>query len=75
MTPSNFGFCIVRIRDQLIKIGSRIFILLEKVVNSMADDLDGDMCKFFPENYSVSVSRYLFSLIHIGSITGSELRA
>ena len=64
MTPSNFGFCINETRDLLIKIGSWIFISLEKAVNSVADDLDGDTCKFFLENNSVSVSRNLFNLVH-----------
>ena len=62
MTSSNFGFYIVgRSIDKNRELDFHFI---------------GEGCKQsrFLENHSVSVSRYLFSLVHKGSTTGPKLR-
>ena len=44
------------------------------MVKRVADDVDGEICKFLLENHCVRVSRYMFSRLQIGSLIGPEDR-
>ena len=68
VTPRILGSLTVGTLTPSIKIGRSILHSLDQVVNTVADDLAGEMNKFLCLNQVFSVSRYGFSLSHIGWI-------
>ena len=59
MIPSIFGFRSVGTGAPLMVMGSWIASSLLKVVNSVAEDLDGEMSRFLSVNQVLRVSRYM----------------
>ena len=73
MTPKNLGWRTVGTFSPLISISKTVLASFENVVKMVADDLEGDMCRFRVLNHSSRTARYLFRSLTTGSTCGPRL--